>query len=327
MRSERYFLPPLELTDDELAALQTCLYLLEGKFAYAEPLRLALQNLALGRAGLRRGADRHRAARRGARPRVLGRDAGPARQARGGDLEAAHGQVPVLVDLPRRGARAHGQPVRALPGRRRLVRGRARPRRRGRAHVPRLAHPRRDPLRHAPRARLPPAGRVRRRPATAAARRGRSATPAGEARIEVGGDTAWWVERTFGDEGRGRRLRDRVLEPAAARLVGAAPGRPRGAAGARRAAARGRAGAEARARAARGRAGRARRRERARGRGGRDRAADRARRIPSASPSCRRCSPTCSTAAARTRRPSSRRRSSSTASTSRSSRSRSTSRC
>src|SRR6266536_2331920 len=51
MRSERYFLPPLELTDDELAALQTCLYLLEGKFAYAEPLRLALQNLALGRPG------------------------------------------------------------------------------------------------------------------------------------------------------------------------------------------------------------------------------------------------------------------------------------
>ena len=49
LRSERYFLPALELTDDELAALQTCFYLLEGKFAYAEPLRLALQNLALGR--------------------------------------------------------------------------------------------------------------------------------------------------------------------------------------------------------------------------------------------------------------------------------------
>jgi proteasome accessory factor BC len=52
LRSERYFLPPLELTDEELAALQTCLYLLEGQFAYAEPLRLALQNLALGRPGL-----------------------------------------------------------------------------------------------------------------------------------------------------------------------------------------------------------------------------------------------------------------------------------
>jgi predicted DNA-binding transcriptional regulator YafY len=49
LRSEQYFLPPLELTDDELAALQTCLYLLEGRFAYAEPLRLALQNLTLGR--------------------------------------------------------------------------------------------------------------------------------------------------------------------------------------------------------------------------------------------------------------------------------------
>ena len=51
LRSERYFLPQLELTDDELAALQTSLYLLEGQFAYAEPLRLALQNLALGRPG------------------------------------------------------------------------------------------------------------------------------------------------------------------------------------------------------------------------------------------------------------------------------------
>jgi proteasome accessory factor BC len=51
LRSEQYFLPPLELSDEELAALQTCFYLLEGKFAYAEPLRLALQNLALGRPG------------------------------------------------------------------------------------------------------------------------------------------------------------------------------------------------------------------------------------------------------------------------------------
>jgi len=51
LRPDQYFLPPLELSDDELAALQTCLYLLEGKFAYAEPLRLALQNLALGRPG------------------------------------------------------------------------------------------------------------------------------------------------------------------------------------------------------------------------------------------------------------------------------------
>ena len=51
LRSENYFLDRLELDDDELAALQTALYYLEGKFAYAEPLRLALQNLALGRVG------------------------------------------------------------------------------------------------------------------------------------------------------------------------------------------------------------------------------------------------------------------------------------
>jgi predicted DNA-binding transcriptional regulator YafY len=51
LRSERYFLPPLELSNEELAALQTCLSLLDGQFAYAEPLRLALQNLALGRPG------------------------------------------------------------------------------------------------------------------------------------------------------------------------------------------------------------------------------------------------------------------------------------
>jgi proteasome accessory factor BC len=51
LRSERYFLRELSLEDEELAALQTGLFMLEGTFAYAEPLRLALQNLALGRPG------------------------------------------------------------------------------------------------------------------------------------------------------------------------------------------------------------------------------------------------------------------------------------
>jgi proteasome accessory factor C len=49
LRRESYFLPALHLSDEELAALSTAVYLLEGQFAYAEPLRLALQNLALGR--------------------------------------------------------------------------------------------------------------------------------------------------------------------------------------------------------------------------------------------------------------------------------------
>ncbi len=46
---ESYYLPPIDFDDTELSALHTCLYLLEGQFAYAEPLRLALQHLTLGR--------------------------------------------------------------------------------------------------------------------------------------------------------------------------------------------------------------------------------------------------------------------------------------
>ena len=46
---ENYYLPAIEFTDDELAALRTALTLLDGRFAYAEPLRLALQQVSWGR--------------------------------------------------------------------------------------------------------------------------------------------------------------------------------------------------------------------------------------------------------------------------------------
>ncbi len=46
---ENFHLPPIEFDDNELAALWTALYLLDGKFAYAEPLRLALQQISWGR--------------------------------------------------------------------------------------------------------------------------------------------------------------------------------------------------------------------------------------------------------------------------------------
>jgi predicted DNA-binding transcriptional regulator YafY len=46
---ENYYLPAIEFSDDELAALQTALHLLDGEFAYAEPLRLALQQVSWGR--------------------------------------------------------------------------------------------------------------------------------------------------------------------------------------------------------------------------------------------------------------------------------------
>ena len=46
---ENYYLPAIEFTDSELAALGTALTLLDGQFAYAEPLRLALQQVSWGR--------------------------------------------------------------------------------------------------------------------------------------------------------------------------------------------------------------------------------------------------------------------------------------
>ncbi|MCK9248382.1 MAG: WYL domain-containing protein [Solirubrobacteraceae bacterium] len=49
LRSENFHLPPIAFTDDELASLQLALNLLDGEFAYAEPLRLALQQLSWGR--------------------------------------------------------------------------------------------------------------------------------------------------------------------------------------------------------------------------------------------------------------------------------------
>jgi proteasome accessory factor C len=46
---ENFHLPAIEFSDDELAALGTALHLLDGEFAYAEPLRLALQQISWGR--------------------------------------------------------------------------------------------------------------------------------------------------------------------------------------------------------------------------------------------------------------------------------------
>ncbi|MEA2471742.1 MAG: proteasome accessory factor [Thermoleophilaceae bacterium] len=49
LRPENFHLPAIAFTDTELAALQTALSLLDGEFAYAEPLRLALQQITWGR--------------------------------------------------------------------------------------------------------------------------------------------------------------------------------------------------------------------------------------------------------------------------------------
>jgi proteasome accessory factor BC len=57
LRPENFHLPPIAFTDAELASLQFALSLLDGEFAYAEPLRLALQQLSWGRPSPLRAPD------------------------------------------------------------------------------------------------------------------------------------------------------------------------------------------------------------------------------------------------------------------------------
>ena len=47
--ADTYYLPSIELTGEELTALAACLAVLEDRFAYSQPLRLALLSLAQGR--------------------------------------------------------------------------------------------------------------------------------------------------------------------------------------------------------------------------------------------------------------------------------------
>ena len=49
LRGDAYYLPKVELTGEEITALAACLAVLEDRFAYSQPLRLALLSLAQGR--------------------------------------------------------------------------------------------------------------------------------------------------------------------------------------------------------------------------------------------------------------------------------------
>lgn len=57
LRPENFHLPAIAFTDEELASLQFALSLLDGEFAYAEPLRLALQQISWGRPSPLRSPD------------------------------------------------------------------------------------------------------------------------------------------------------------------------------------------------------------------------------------------------------------------------------
>ncbi len=127
LREEQYFLPPIDLNDQELAALLNCLGMLDGQFAYAEPLRLALQNLALGRhVSADPGSD-------SVRVNLLGSVYTPEIAQRLAKLELAISKQRTVRfsyrSLGRRRApRAADQPVRPVRAEQRLVRDRRRPR-------------------------------------------------------------------------------------------------------------------------------------------------------------------------------------------------------
>src|SRR5262245_17969590 len=201
LRSENYFLEKLELDDDELAALQTALYLLEGKFAYAEPLRLALQNLALGRPGFDEPATAT-----AVRVEVLDPDYSPEMPGRLGKLEGAISKQRTIkfpyysISRNRHGERTVN-PYGLLSdnGSWYLI-GQDLDRKDIRTfRVSRI----RGDIRFATRRE-----RDFRIPADFDIDGYRGRPPwqigdiVGEARVELAGDTAWWVERAYGNAGR-----------------------------------------------------------------------------------------------------------------------------
>src|ERR687897_419116 len=200
LRSERYFLRELTLEDEELAALQTGLYLLEGNFAYAEPLRLALQNLALGRPGFEQPptetADR---------VEIRDVDYSPETPGRLAKLESAISKQRTIkfnyhaISRNEEQERTIDPYALLLDGGRWYVIGRDHDRDANRNfRVSRIRGEIRLATRRERDFRLPEDFDVE-------AHRGRAhwqiGDPAGEARIEVAGDTAWWVERVYGRAG------------------------------------------------------------------------------------------------------------------------------
>jgi len=201
LRSENYFLEQLELDNDELAALQTALYLLEGKFAYAEPLRLALQNLALGRPGFDEPATDT-----AVRVEVLDPDYSPEMPGRLGKLEGAISKQRTIkfpyysISRNREGERTVN-PYGLLSdnGSWYLI-GQDLDRKDIRTfRVSRIRGDIRFATRRERDFRIPPDFDIdvyRGRPPW------QIGDLVGQARIQLAGDTAWWVDRAYGNAGQ-----------------------------------------------------------------------------------------------------------------------------
>lgn len=214
LRSENYFLDRLDLEDDELAALQTALFYLDGKFAYAEPLRLALQNLALGRPGFPEARTDT-----AERVRVTAPDYSPELAGRLSKLESA-------ISKQRTIKFSYWSPQRDKVSERTLnpyalrldegvwyVIGHDLDRAAVRTfRVSRIRSDIRFATRRERDFRLPPEFDVE---AHRVPRPWQIGETVGEARIAVQGDTAWWVHRTLSDAGV---LEDGVFTTAYARI-------------------------------------------------------------------------------------------------------------
>ncbi len=214
LRSENYFLDRLDLDDDELAALQTALYLLENSFAYAEPLRLALQNLVLGRPGFREAPTAT-----AERVRVTAPDYSPELAGRLSKLENAIAKQRTITFSYRSPTRERETERTLNPYALRLDEGVwyvvGHDLDRGAIRTFRVSRIRSD-IRFATRRerdfRLPSDFDVE---AHRVPKPWQIGEPAGHARIAVQEDTAWWVQRTLADAGT---LEDGVFETEYARL-------------------------------------------------------------------------------------------------------------
>ena len=94
-----YYLPAIDLTHEELLALGSCLLVLEERFAYSRPLRLALLSLAQGRPEL---LEQHASPPLAlVTPRDASRTARSAAPAADGDRRSQDGALRLLLDRPR----------------------------------------------------------------------------------------------------------------------------------------------------------------------------------------------------------------------------------
>ena len=217
---ENYYLPAIEFTDAELAALRTALGLLDEEFTYAEPLRLALQQVSWGRSSrsprarrCHRRAPLHRQGRSGALP-APGED-------RDRDLAPQDDRVQLLRCTTR--SRTQGRPVPPRLPRRPVLFDRPLARARRRPGLPPLADQGQGLVREQGRA----TSRPRRTSPTGATTRhgpsGRWAVSGGPPRSSSASGSPGWSSATSASTGLSARSRRPTASRAAAYMRRSTP--------------------------------------------------------------------------------------------------------